>query len=251
MQLALKNPMNQATLLATVFSGLMLGSFTLSAHADSSNTVAGDITDIAAIRARAAATLEQHARAAGQKVQYTIEALDPRLRLRACSSPLQSGLAGDGDIHPTTSIAIRCAAPVVWTLYIRATVTATASVFVAQRGLARGTELNSTDFVVEARQVPGSAADYPSDIKMIEGQRLRQPLATGALLTQAVLELAPIVKRGQQVTLLARNSGFEIRVAAIAMSDGGRAQRIRVQNENSHQIVEAIVRNATLVEVPL
>jgi flagella basal body P-ring formation protein FlgA len=66
-----------------------------------------------------------------------------------------------------------------------------------------------------------------------------------------MLEQLPLVRRGQQVTLLARSGTVEIRVNATALADGHAEQHIQVQNQNSRQIVEAVVRGNDLVEVPL
>jgi flagella basal body P-ring formation protein FlgA len=117
--------------------------------------------------------------------------------------------------------------------------------------LPRGAEPAATDFDSVRRTVPGSGADYPADPATLHGLRLKQPMAAGEFLTRSRLETAALIHRGQKVTLLARNDGIEIRVAAVALSDGRPAERIQVQNENSHQVVEAVVRDATLVEVTL
>jgi flagella basal body P-ring formation protein FlgA len=73
----------------------------------------------------------------------------------------------------------------------------------------------------------------------------------GEALDADALLTAPIVHRGQQLTLLARTSGMDVRVAVVALTDGKPDERIRVQNLSSQRIVEATVRSSQLVEVPL
>ena len=215
-----------------------------SAHADA-------ITPLETLKGAALKALQARAQALGRAVNISIAELDPRLRLAACSEPLDARIAGDGELHDYTSVAIRCTGTVRWTIYVRAAISADVTVLTARGALPRGAEPAPADFDVARRTVPGTGADYPADPGILRGLKLKVPLAAGEVLTRAKLETAALIHRGQKVTLLARNGGIEIRVAAVALADGRPAERIQVQNENSHQVVEAVVRDATLVEVGL
>ena len=146
---------------------------------------------------------------------------------------------------------MRCAGNVRWTIYVRAAISSEVNVLTARGALPRGAEPAAADFEMARRTVPGTGADYPADAAALHGLRLKLPLAAGEVLTRSKLEAAALIRRGQKVTLLARSGGIEIRVAAVALSDGRPAEHIQVQNENSRQIVEAVVRDASLVEVAL
>ena len=87
--------------------------------------------------------------------------------------------------------------------------------------------------------------------ELLSGMRLRMPLLAGAALSIDAVEQAPVVRRGQQVTMLVRTAGIEIRAAGIAMSDGQLSERISVQNQTTRRQVEAVVRSSELVEVGL
>jgi len=212
---------------------------------------ADGITPPEALRAAAEQALRARAQAVGHAIRISVGELDPRLRVASCSQPLESTIAGDGELHDYTSVAVRCAGAVRWTIYVRAAISSEVNVLTARGALPRGVEPTAADFEVSRRTVAGAGADYPGDTAGLHGLRLKQPLAAGEVLTRAKLETAALIRRGQKVTLLARSGGIEIRVAAVALSDGRPAEHIQVQNENSRQIVEAVVRDATLVEVAL
>jgi flagella basal body P-ring formation protein FlgA len=203
------------------------------------------------LRARAASAINERARNLGRTVSVTVADLDQRLRLEPCNDSPEAFIAGDGELHEHTTVGLRCAAPTRWTIYLRATVGSEQPVLVAKYPLSRGSAVRAEDFERVSKLVPGLGADYTSDPSRLALQRLRLPLAAGEALTLNKLESGSIVKRGQKVTLLARDGNVEIRVAAIALSDGRAADRIQVQNENSQQVVEAIVRDANLVEAGL
>jgi flagellar basal body P-ring formation protein FlgA len=210
-----------------------------------------DLTSAETIRATAIKAVISLARSSSGKITASAAALDPRLRLHHCDTPLQGFASGDGQLRDNTTIGVRCDGPVHWTVYVRVAISSERTVLTARHLLPRGSELTADDFEVVTRSVAGTGDQYPGSTAALDGLRLRLPLAAGAALSTEVVEQAPIVRRGQQVTLLARTAVMEIRVAAIAMSDGRPLQHISVQNQSTHQIVEAVVRSASLVEVTL
>jgi flagella basal body P-ring formation protein FlgA len=60
-----------------------------------------------------------------------------------------------------------------------------------------------------------------------------------------------LVRRGQQVTLIAANDSVQIRAQGQALTEGGAADRVRVQNVNSLKVVEGVVESDGVVRVGL
>jgi flagella basal body P-ring formation protein FlgA len=60
-----------------------------------------------------------------------------------------------------------------------------------------------------------------------------------------------LVRRGQQVTLIAANSGVQIRAQGQALTEGAVDQRVRVQNVSSLKVVEGVVESDGAVRVGL
>jgi flagella basal body P-ring formation protein FlgA len=174
-----------------------------------------------------------------------------RLRLQRCANALHSTVGDDWQAHEFTTVKLQCDSPVRWSIYVRVAVQSERSVLVARRALPRGSLLQAGDFETKVKTVGGSNAHYIGDPNSLVGLRLRFPLADGAALSSDAVEQLPLIRRGQQVTLLARAAGIEIRVAALALSDGRQSERILVQNQSSHRQVDAVVRTSELVEVGL
>ena len=229
---------------------LLLTLYSALTHA-APDTISEAITSLDALRAAANQALQERTQALGHPVTITFSDLDPRLRLARCSRPLESSIAGDGELHDYTSVMVRCAGEVRWTVYLRAAITSEVSVLTARATLPRGAEPSDAVFESTHRTVPGSGAEYPADAAQLRGLRLKQPMAAGEVLTRSRLEPAAVIRRGQRITLVARDAGIEIRVSAVALADGRPAERIQVQNESSRQIVEAVVRDAAVAEIPL
>jgi flagellar basal body P-ring formation protein FlgA len=207
--------------------------------------------DPAAISAVAQSAVRAQAGSAGAALLLQAAPLDPRLRIAACDRPLEGFVTGDGQLHNQTMVGVRCTGSVRWTLYTTVTVQSQADVLVARRALERDAELTAADFQLENRRVPGALGAYVTDPATLAGQRLRRPLAGGEPLSVDALAPAFLIHRGQQVVLIARAGGLEVRMAGVALADGRASESIRVQNLSSQRIVEGIVRSDTVVETPL
>jgi flagella basal body P-ring formation protein FlgA len=213
--------------------------------------LAGPIADIASLQTAAERAVRREIPQDDGQVIVQAQKLDPRLRLAECDRPLTAAIAGDGQARAHTTVAVRCEGEVHWTIYISVTIDSQFSVLVARRALARDAELTPADFELTARHLPGLTTDYVTRPAMIAGQRLRKAIAGGEALSLEALTPSNAIHRGQQVTLIAGSGGFEVRMSAVALSDGRIADRIRVQNLSSQRVVEGIVRSDSVVEIPL
>lgn len=204
----------------------------------------------AIIRAAMQAVRSLAGSAAGTLV-LTPAPVDARLRLPACDRALETFVTDDGQIHPQTTVGVRCAGAVRWTIYTSIGVESVAPVLTARYALPRDAVLTAADFQLQTRHVPGLLSSYLSTPSALAGQRLRRPLSAGEPLSSDALAPAPLIRRGQEVVLVARGAGVEVRAAGIALSDGRASDHIRVQNLSSQRIVEGIVRSDSVVEAPL
>jgi flagella basal body P-ring formation protein FlgA len=210
-----------------------------------------DSMDPASIRAAAERAVRTKAGSAASSLTLRVAALDPRLRVAACDVPLNGIIAGSSEVRTQTTVGVHCDGSIRWTVYTTVNVESQTSVFVALRSMPRDTEVGSADFRLETRSVPGIASAYVSDATALDGQRLGRPITSGEPLAFEALAPANLIHRGQHVMLLAHAGGFEVRMSAVALSDGRASQRIKVQNESSQRVIEGIVRSANEVEAPL
>ena len=209
------------------------------------------VADIPSLQSAAEQAVRREIPRGDGQVIVHAQNLDPRLRLAECDRPLSAAIAGDGQARAHTTVAVRCEGAVHWTVYLGVTIDSEFSVLVANRALARDAELTAADFDLTPRRLPGLTTDYVTKASMLTGQRLRQAIGSGEALTLTAITPTNLIHRGQQVTLVAGAGDFQVRMNAVALSDGRLADRIRVQNLSSQRVVEGIVRSDNLVEVPL
>jgi len=213
--------------------------------------VSGPIIDIASLQSAAERAVRHEIPQADSQAIVRAQNLDARLRLAECDRPLTAAITGDGQVRAHTTVAVRCDGTLHWTIYISVNIDSEFSVLVARHAIARDAEITAADFEPMSRHLPGLTTDYVTSTAMIAGQRLRKSLAGGEALSLEALTPGNAIHRGQQVTLISGSGGFEVRMGAVALSDGRIAERIRVQNLSSQRVIEGIVRSDSVVEVPL
>ncbi|MNN01963.1 flagellar basal body P-ring biosynthesis protein FlgA [compost metagenome] len=72
------------------------------------------------------------------------------------------------------------------------------------------------------------------------GQVARRALSAGSLLSATDLVAPRIVRRGDNVALVARRGGVEVRVAGRALGDAGAGERVSVENLSSRRVMQGI-----------
>jgi flagella basal body P-ring formation protein FlgA len=99
--------------------------------------------------------------------------------------------------------------------------------------------------------MPGLASVFINDVGSLQGHRLKRSLPVGTALTVEMLQPDVLVRRGQQVTLIADASGVQIRAQGQALTEGAATDRVRVQNVSSLKVVEGVVESDGVVRVGL
>ena len=201
------------------------------------------------------ASAEQHLRSLlpddGRDVFIKADDLDNRLRLAACAEPLEAFLPSGANIGSRVTTGVRCTAGTQWTVYVPVTLESEVPVLVLNKALARHSAISGQDVDIKPQRVPGLSSPYLMSVTELKGQRLKRDVPAGTPLTPAMLQPELLVRRGQQVTVVATTAGFEVRTQAIALSDGSANSRIRVKNLNSAKVVEGVVDSKSMVRVEL
>ena len=176
--------------------------------------------------------------------------LDRRLKLNQCSDPLQLFLPPGGKLVGKSTVGVRCTGYKPWTLYVPVNIIAYAQVATANYPLQRGAMLTKNDFTMVKQPLHQLPPGYMDNIEELPGKQLTRTVTAGKTLTRNMLKSPTLVKRGQQVTLIAKNSNFEVRVNGKALSNGAEGDRIRVQNLSSKKVVEGTInaQGAVLVD---
>jgi flagella basal body P-ring formation protein FlgA len=119
------------------------------------------------------------------------------------------------------------------------TVATDAEVVVATRALVPGTVLKSDEMKTVRRRIPGFIDCCATDTAALLGQRLRRPVVADAPIPLDSVEAAPVVKRGEIVTVIAGAPGFEVRSTGTALADAREGDAVRVRHATSLRVIQA------------
>jgi flagella basal body P-ring formation protein FlgA len=202
------------------------------------------------VRHAATHYLAMQAGAQGAHSTFDAGALDPRLRLAPCPTALEAFAQPTANTTAARiTVGVRCNAGARWTVYVPVTVSSDMKVLVLRQSVQRGAHITGDDVVLEERHMAGLASQAVSSLDALAGRHLRASLAGGTALSVDMLVSDSMIKRGQQVTLIASVGGIEVRATGEALSEVGATGRVRVQNLSSMRIVEGVAESGDRVRV--
>lgn len=128
---------------------------------------------------------------------------------------------------------------------VRATIAA--DVVVVVNDLKAGTPIDTSSLKLEHRDVTATPSAV-TKVDEVAGKTSRRALRAGQLVDRRWLNESVLVKRNSKVTIVARNAGVEVHVAAEALQSGKRGEVIPVKNSTNGTVIRARVIGPDAVE---
>lgn len=210
---------------------------------------AAEFQSIASIRAAAQAYLDAQF---GQSAHthYNFDGIDPRLQLKQCTQPLGVYNTQNGTSAGRITLKISCAGDSPWRIYVPITIRQMIPVLILTRPLATGSILTPSDLSTRDINANQPGLSYLTEPQSALGQAIIHPMQAGQVLTAQDLGVAQLIKRGDQVTLIAGDDGVQVSAQGVAQGAGGAGQRIMVKNSRSGELLQGIVVDAHTVKIP-
>ena len=194
-----------------------------------------------AVRAAAEQAVHAHFDLPGSRIVAQALPLDPRLRLAPCTLPLRAALADAVRPAPRLSVPVHCPQDGGWTVRVQVQLQLFRPVLVTSRPLLRGDGLQPADVRAEERDVTRLGYGYLDSLDQVAGRTLARALPEGSVLTPAALGGRRMVRAGDRVQVVARLGDIVVRADGIALGSGDNGARLRVRNESSGKVVDAMV----------
>jgi flagella basal body P-ring formation protein FlgA len=137
---------------------------------------------------------------------------------------------------------------VLCTMHLVARVRVFAGAAVAARDIARGDSLASGDIVMKRVEI-GGVREYYTSPERLAGVRAKAVIRAGTILCASNVRQAPLVRRGDRVTMKAVVGAVEVSSEGTARQDGGRGECIRVYNEMTRSTALCRILDSHTVQV--
>lgn len=165
------------------------------------------------------------------KIQVTADNIDPRLNLKVCDdnklevfNPYQTPMLN------TSTMGIKCLEENNhWTLYIPVKITIFKSVLVAKRALLKGTKISNSDIYQTELDVQKLKQGYFTDSKELIGLVCKHDITPNSPLNPFNIELAKLVHKGEQVSIIAAHDNLTVSMDGIAMDEGALGDSVKVK----------------------
>jgi flagellar basal body P-ring formation protein FlgA len=187
------------------------------------------------------------------KVLVRADSLDPRLNLKPCAeerleifNPYQTPMLN------TNTMGIKCMEETNhWTLYVPVKISVFKTVLVAKRALVKGSRIRSDDIYPMEMDSQKLKQGYFTESNELVGLVCKHDIQPNSALNPFNIELAKLVHRGEQVTIVASDNNLTVSMDGIAMNDGILGDTINVKNLSSKRVLEAQVSGKKRVKVIL
>lgn len=166
------------------------------------------------------------------RVEVTLGALDPRLKLAPCDK-VRAYLPEGAQLWGKTRVGLRCEqGPVRWNVYWPVTVKVWGKALVAAVPLRPGTPIAQADLVVGEVDLAASISPALTRAADIVGRTVVRPVDAGQSLRQDDVKNRRWFAIGDPVRLNVRGEGFLVAAEGVALSPGdeGRCARVRMDN---------------------
>ncbi|KZY42316.1 MULTISPECIES: flagellar basal body P-ring formation chaperone FlgA [unclassified Oleiphilus] len=187
----------------------------------------------------------------GYRSEYRVGNIDPYHKNKTCSEQPQLKLNRPPLTQNRITIEIRCEGLKPWKLYIGSEFDLYAHTVVATGGIRRGQVISINDINLEEIVINRTHYSHYQQLSDVEGMVARRSIRPGSTIQPGHLTPPKLVKRGDNVVIVASNSAISVRMNGTAMTDGALGQQIPVQNLQSKRVVKARVSEPGLVIITL
>ena len=185
------------------------------------------------------------------RYEIEVKQLDPRLRMPFCDKELTASLESPAQPLGRVTVRVRCEGGSPWTVFVPAQVHLFRNVVTVVRPMKRDAIVSDGDVALRERDVGLLGQGFLDSLDQAVGQKVVRPTVIDQILTPVHLEQPELVKKGDQVVIIARSGSMSVRMPGEALSDGGFNEQIRVKNLNSQRVIKANVTAPGQVEVPM
>jgi flagella basal body P-ring formation protein FlgA len=188
-------------------------------------------------------------RTLGAPSTTTVEtsAVDDRLRLPACTQPLDAQLQREL-VNGQGTVAVVCRGASPWRLFVPVRAIEQVTVVVASRMLAAGDVLTEADLETRTQASSSLPYDFLTEAQAAVGLTLRRTVPAGTLLVPSALVYPQVVERGALVTVVSGRGPIQVRSEGVALEAARVKERVRVRSP-SGRVVEGVVDAAGHVRV--
>ncbi|MGI9257306.1 MAG: flagellar basal body P-ring formation chaperone FlgA [Gammaproteobacteria bacterium] len=180
-------------------------------------------------------------------ISVEARSVDDRLRLPACSQPLEA-FAERPLRNGQGTVTVECSGASAWRLFVPVRATHNVDVVVTANSMSRGQRISEADVRLHQSSSATLPLNYVTQLEDVVGLTLTRSMPAGTVLVSGALDYPNLVTRGDLVTLIAGARGIMVKSAGTALEDAALTERVRVRTQMG-RVVEGVVEALNVVRV--
>ncbi|VXC31316.1 Flagella basal body P-ring formation protein FlgA [Pseudomonas sp. 8Z] len=183
--------------------------------------------------------------------EISINRLDPRLRLPKCDQALSVRLETPAQPIGRVTTRVRCDGSSPWTVFVPGEVRLFRDVLIMTRPMKRLSVIGASDVSLVEQDISQLNQGFLTDPSQAIGKKLTRQLASKQVIAPNYLQIAEVIRKGDQVVISARSASVNVRMPGEALSNGSPGEQIQVRNLRSQRVIRARVVGPGQVDVAM
>jgi flagellar basal body P-ring formation protein FlgA len=181
--------------------------------------------------------------------QINIRELSQNLTLPRCDNELSLNNRSNNTFFGRQTVLVECTRP-GWRVFVSAEIDGKVMAVTAKRGIVRQAFIQADDIDIVPTPLSEVRRGWLTDIENVVGMRAKRAIRPNTVINLQMLDIPYLVNEGDQVQIITRISGVEIRTRGIALEDGMLQDQIEVRNQQSNIVIKGIVIAPNTLLVP-
>ncbi|WP_052501506.1 flagellar basal body P-ring formation chaperone FlgA [Thiomicrospira microaerophila] len=181
--------------------------------------------------------------------KINIRHLSQNLTLPACTTPLSLSNRSQNLLFGRQTVLVECTEP-NWRVFVSAEIDGNVMAVVAKRGIVRQAFIQPEDIELRPVGLSEVRRGWLEELDNVQAMRAKRAIRPNTVITLPMLDIPYWVIEKQEVNLITRVSGLEIRTTGVALNNGMAQEQVEVRNTQSNIIVKGIVIAPNTVLVP-
>lgn len=175
--------------------------------------------------------------------------IDSRIRFKQCSKALEASSSLSKRIAKSWTIGVRCYGDTPWSIYIPVKTSLTRKMFVSKTTIIRGEAITPDKIILMEQEISHQNQKHFSILANITGREARRTIRPNRVINSSMLQEALLVHKKEAVLIYAKSPALQISMKGTALKNGRYNEMIKVRNNSSNKIIDALVTARGIVSV--
>ncbi|MCW8931226.1 MAG: flagellar basal body P-ring formation chaperone FlgA [Gammaproteobacteria bacterium] len=181
--------------------------------------------------------------------KITAGKIDSRIQFKQCTEALEASSSRKKRIAKNWTISIRCYGETPWSIHIPIKAQLTRNMIVSKTTITRGEMITQDKIMLMEQEITRQNQKHFSDANNVTGREARRTISPKRVINSSMIQEAVLVHKKESVLIYAKGQKIQISMKGTALKNGRYNEMIKVRNNSSNKIIEAVVVDRGIVAV--